>query len=112
MTPPTWLAVEVIATERLVLEPLRIGHADELAPLLDDESLHEHIGGRPASGAHQRRGYAGEAAAAMARWLRIHGVEVLVAHVHPGHHASMGVARRVGLTPSDLIVNGETRWTS
>jgi len=39
------------ATERLDLEPLAVAHAAELAPLLDDPSLHEFIGGAPLSAA-------------------------------------------------------------
>jgi RimJ/RimL family protein N-acetyltransferase len=34
-------------TERLDLEPLAVAHATELAPLLDDTSLHEFTGGAP-----------------------------------------------------------------
>lgn len=34
-------------TERLELEPLTAAHAAELAPLLDDASLHEFTGGAP-----------------------------------------------------------------
>jgi RimJ/RimL family protein N-acetyltransferase len=33
--------------ERLDLEPLAVAHVDELAPLLDDTSLHEFTGGAP-----------------------------------------------------------------
>jgi RimJ/RimL family protein N-acetyltransferase len=36
-----------LESERLVLEPLRPEHADELAPVLDDRSLHRFIGGEP-----------------------------------------------------------------
>jgi RimJ/RimL family protein N-acetyltransferase len=36
-------------SERLVLEPLRPEHAEELAPILDDTSLHRFTGGQPAS---------------------------------------------------------------
>ena len=39
------------ATERLDLEPLAVAHAAELAPLLDDVSLHEFTGGAPLSAA-------------------------------------------------------------
>jgi RimJ/RimL family protein N-acetyltransferase len=39
------------ATERLDLEPLIVAHAAELAPLLDDVSLHEFTGGAPLSAA-------------------------------------------------------------
>jgi RimJ/RimL family protein N-acetyltransferase len=60
----------------------------------------------------QGRGLAVEAAAAMAGWLQRHGVERFVAHIHPGHAASAAVARRLGLQPTDVIVDGEIRWTS
>ena len=38
------------------------------------------------------------------------GVEVVVAHVHPQHHASIAVARAIGLAPTGTIVDGEVRW--
>lgn len=60
----------------------------------------------------QRRGYAQEAAKVMTQWLRHQGVDVVVAHVHPQHQASMAVARAVGLTPTDTVVDGELRWQS
>lgn len=60
--------------------------------------------------AYQGRGYAREAAAAMTAWLRSHGVDVLVAHVHPHHEASMAVARALGLHPTRTVVDGEVRW--
>jgi RimJ/RimL family protein N-acetyltransferase len=37
------------STRRLDLEPLAVGHAAELAPLLDDTSLHQFTGGAPLS---------------------------------------------------------------
>jgi RimJ/RimL family protein N-acetyltransferase len=39
----------VVHGPRLDLEPLRVEHADEMAPLLDDPQLHTFIGGEPAS---------------------------------------------------------------
>lgn len=60
---------------------------------------------------HQRRGYAREAARTMAAWLRAHGVQELVAHVHPDHTASAAVARTLGLGPTGTVVDGEVRWT-
>ena len=59
---------------------------------------------------HQGRGYAGEAAGAMVDWLRSQGIELVVAHVHPEHLASLAVARTVGLHPTDQVVDGEIRW--
>jgi RimJ/RimL family protein N-acetyltransferase len=161
-----------LESARLDLEPLRPEHADELAPVLDDRSLHRFIGGEPlgledlrarferqargrsadgqdrwlnwvarerATGrgvgtvqatvsgsgpgrvaelawviasADQGRGFAKEAVAVMAAWLGEHGVSRLAAHIHPEHEASMAVARSVGLAPTDVVVDGETRWES
>jgi RimJ/RimL family protein N-acetyltransferase len=162
----------VLETDRLVLEPLRVEHADEMAPVLADAALHEFIGGRPESADelraryrrqvrgvsddgderwfnwvlrrrdtgvlagtvqatvlrhdgeaiaevawvvgidHQGQGLAREAAVAMALWLRSQGATVLVAHVHPDHAASAGVARALGLRPTDVVEDREIRWES
>ena len=61
---------------------------------------------------YQGHGYASEAAEAMARWLRAHGVKQLVAYVHPDHQASINVARHLGLHATNIRVDGETRWES
>jgi len=45
-------------TDRLSLEPLTVAHATELAPLLDDRSLHEFTGGAPLSAAALTARYA------------------------------------------------------
>ena len=60
--------------------------------------------------AYQGQGHARDAAEAMVRWLRLHRVSVLVAHVHPDHHASQAVARRLGLTRTGTWHDGEERW--
>ena len=60
--------------------------------------------------AEQGRGVASEAAAAMAGWLVDAGVGRMDAHIHPEHSASAAVARRVGLTPTEAEVDGETVW--
>jgi RimJ/RimL family protein N-acetyltransferase len=46
-----WAFGECVAltTSSLRLEPVRITHAAEMAPLLDDQRLHAFIGGRPLS---------------------------------------------------------------
>ncbi len=61
---------------------------------------------------HQQRGYAQEAAGAMVTWLRSCGVDRFVAHVHPEHRASIGVARALGLTPTATVIDGEIRWVN
>ncbi|MEU6426347.1 GNAT family N-acetyltransferase [Microbispora sp. NPDC046973] len=58
----------------------------------------------------QGRGYASEAAAALAGWLRARGVARIEAHIHPDHHASMTVAGRIGLLPTDQVEDGERVW--
>lgn len=66
--------------------------------------------------AYQRRGYATEAVAAVADSLRgpdsLTGddVDLVHAHIAPGNTASQGVARRIGLVPTELVVDGEIRW--
>ena len=189
--PGAWPVATVIETERLRLEPLRVDHAMELAAVLDDERLHQFIGGRPATEAelrsryaslvagwspdgsqgwlnwvvrergagtgsvagaglgsavgtgvgagvgvavgtvqatlwfegklaaeiawviatrYQGRGYAKEAAAAMIAWLGQQGVRAFIAHIHRDHAASSGVARYLGLRPTEVVEDGEVRW--
>jgi RimJ/RimL family protein N-acetyltransferase len=165
-----WPAAGPIDTRRLMLEPLRVEHADEMLLVLEDRALYEYTGGEPPSldelraryarqvarcspdeaygwlnwvirqrinrvavgivqstvlleqgqlraelgwivgVAHQRDGYATEAAGAMLRWLGRHGVVAFVAHIHPGHAASVAVATRLGLTAIGVVEDGETRW--
>ena len=169
MTLTTFAPPAALTSPRLVLEPLRAEHADEMAPVLADPQLHTFIGGEPATpdqlrtryshqavghstdntqlwfnwilrredeqavgtvqatvtesprglsaevawvigSAFQRRGYAREAAQAMVAWLREHGVGEVTAHIHPEHEASAAVARAIGLTPTETVVDGEVRW--
>jgi RimJ/RimL family protein N-acetyltransferase len=49
---------EIITTERLRVVPLRAEDADEMFAVLDDERLHEFIGGRPATLIQLRDRYA------------------------------------------------------
>lgn len=58
----------------------------------------------------QGRGVASEAAAAMLGWLRGNGVEAVTAHIQPKHRASARVAEKLGLAPTDVVVDGEVRW--
>jgi RimJ/RimL family protein N-acetyltransferase len=70
----------------------------------------------------QGRGYATEAAAGVLAAVRAPepggpsttttGDDVILVHAHiaPGHTASEAVARRLGLAPTDVIHDGETRW--
>ncbi len=60
---------------------------------------------------NQGHGYAREAAVALVTWLEQHRVSELVAHIHPDHEASAGVARAIGLRRTHAIVDGEERWS-
>lgn len=53
MRPEDLQAVELLSA-RLDLEPLRVDHAEEMAPLLNDRELHTFIGGEPLT-LHQLR---------------------------------------------------------
>ena len=57
----------------------------------------------------QGRGYAKEAARGLVALLQAAGWTV-VAHIHPGHLASQGVARAAGLSPTGDVYDGEVRW--
>ena len=58
----------------------------------------------------QNNGYATEAAGALVGWLHNHGVDDVLAHIHPEHQASGIVAERAGLQPTDEQHDGETVW--
>ncbi|MFC5928832.1 N-acetyltransferase [Cryobacterium melibiosiphilum] len=62
--------------------------------------------------AQQGRGYATEAATVLVGWLNEHGVTGFAANIHPEHGASGAVARRLGLHPTAVVVDGEVRWES
>src|SRR4051812_33731638 len=106
------LRAEVLTTERLSLEPLRVDDARELAPLLGDSRLYEHIGGPPpASEEELRERFArqvvGESPDGAAWWLnwvlrvRAGGVAVgtLQATVGRGGEAAAGPGPRAEGAP-------------
>jgi RimJ/RimL family protein N-acetyltransferase len=78
-----------LATGRLELEPLQVEHAEETAPLFDDERLHRFIGGRPATVDELRSRYArqvlGRSADGCERWfnwiVRHHGMGAAIGMV-------------------------------
>ena len=173
----TRLTVTPLETRRLLLEPLRVDHAEEAVDVFTDRRLHAYLGiwpetldqlrarfarqvlghsadgtedwlnwmareresgriagtvqstiyraGEHHDGVHlvaevawvvgrefQRRGLAVEAATEMTGWLRRSGVDGVIAHVHPDNVASIGVARSLGLQPTEIVVDGELRWSS
>ncbi len=167
-----WPVAATLESAQLILEPLRVEHAEEMAPLLNDTALHTFTGSEPATlhqlrqiyalqvtgrspdgterwcswilrrrdtlesagyvqatvtleegvkvaevawvvaRAHQGRGLAHEAASAMVTWLWSTGAGCIIAHVHPRHVVSSAVAAAVGLQRSDIVRDGEVRWSS
>ncbi len=164
-----WADSTTLEGRRLRLEPLRVGHAAEMAIVLGDPDLHLFTGGAPATReelvqtytrqvagppdgsqqwlnwivrrraddqavgtvqatigradgrvvaevawvvgtAYQGNGYATEAAQLMVEWIRAKAEVTVIAHVHPDHEASASVARSVGLSPTETVVDGEVRW--
>ena len=112
------LRAEVLSSERLSLEPLRVADAHELAPLLGDSRLHSHIGGPAPTEAELRerfeRQVAGVAPDGAASWLNwvlrargggavgtlqatIAGSVAELAWVVGAEHQGRGFAREAGL---------------
>lgn len=58
----------------------------------------------------QGRGYAKRAASLLLVDLVDRGVRSVIAHIHPDHLASQRVALHLGLSASDEVIDGETRW--
>ena len=58
----------------------------------------------------QGRGIGAEAARGLIGWLGELPVRTVVAHIHPANHASAGVARAAGLSPTGHWQDRELRW--
>ena len=54
MEPAPALSAQPLESSRLLLEPLRVDHAEELAPVLSDRSLYHFTGGAPPTAAELR----------------------------------------------------------
>lgn len=73
ITLDDWPEPVRLRSPRLRLEPLRVQHAEEMAPLLDDPGLHTFIGGEPARLEQLRAMYGrqvvGRSSEGTERWL-------------------------------------------
>jgi RimJ/RimL family protein N-acetyltransferase len=58
VTDMDWPIAAPIVTARLTLKPLRVEHAAEMHPVLDDPALHGYIGGEPPTADRLRERYA------------------------------------------------------
>ncbi|MWA15475.1 GNAT family N-acetyltransferase [Streptomyces sp. BA2] len=108
----TRVHAEEISTARLILEPLRVQHADEMARVLSDPALHAFIGGSPddppALRARYRRMTAGspDPAVSWCNWvLRSRDEECLVGTVQ----ATLGPASPGPADGSSALV-AEIAW--
>jgi RimJ/RimL family protein N-acetyltransferase len=168
--PLRWPIARRLQSERLILEPLRVDHAEEMLAVLAEPSLYAHTGGEPPSLAEVRERYARqatgsspggtegwlnwvlrrreggrlvgfvqatlngeppslsaelawlvaadeqgaglatEAATTVVEWLPTVRVGDLTAYIHPDNVGSAVVARRLGMTPTGPVRDGETRW--
>jgi RimJ/RimL family protein N-acetyltransferase len=163
------IAAQAISTGRLILVPLAVEYAAEMAGVLADPVLYKFTGGTapgqgelraryerwvagspdpdvswcnwvirlgdrgPLTGTVQAtictgdepraevawvvgarwqgQGIATEAARALVGWLtQQRPVPRVIAHIHPGNHASAAVAAAAGLTPTSHLQDGEVRW--
>jgi RimJ/RimL family protein N-acetyltransferase len=71
--PDTWPEAPALEGRRIRLQPLRVEHAQEMAPLLDDPGLHAFTGGKPPNLAELRERYrrqvVGHSPDSAQRWL-------------------------------------------
>lgn len=59
----------------------------------------------------QGRGYATSASRLLLDELRERGVSEVLAHIHPEHDASQHIARHLGMQATDVVQDGEIRWS-
>lgn len=83
-----------------------VGYVQATRPMRGTTAEIAWVIGRPWQG----RGYATRAGQLMLAELRDLGVREVVAHIHADHAASHAVATRLGLSPTDELVDGEIRW--
>ena len=84
-----------------------VGYVQATVPVDGDTAEISWVIGTPWQG----RGHATGAARLMVKELARRGVHHLVAHIHPDHEASSRVATHLGLVPTDVMIDGEIRWT-
>ena len=113
------LPAEPLSTTRLDLQPLQVDHAAEAARAFADERLHTFTGGTPADEAALRERFAvqatGRSPDGRETWLnwmlRRRDTGELVGTVQATVREDGAVSRALGLAPTDVVVDGEIRWT-
>ena len=132
--------IDGIGAVSLWLRPLAVDDADVMSSVLSDPSLYEFNGGEPPTRTELTRRYAvqtrGHSPDGTQRWVNLmvigtpwqghgyatraarllladlaqQGIGSVVAHIHPRHTASRRIATHLGMVPTTIIVEGETRW--
>lgn len=87
-------------------ERLPIGYVQATIPSAGGPAEIAWVIGRPWQG----YGYAGRAVRLLLDDLAAQGVSSVVAHIHQGHESSNRVATRLGMTPTEIVVDGEVRY--
>jgi len=90
----------------VVVEGALVGYVQATVPVDGGPAEIAWVIGR----AWQGRGCATQAARLLAQGLAADGVDSMIAHIHPQHEASERIAVRLGMSPTDVVVDGETRW--
>lgn len=101
----TELWVNFVVTLGPALEP--IGYVQATLPVSGDSAEIAWVIGQPWQG----RGYAFRAATLLLEDLASRGVRHVTAHIHPRNQGSNQLASRLGLRPTNIVVDGEIRWS-
>lgn len=84
-----------------------IGYVQATIPAGGEPTLVAWVIGQPWQG----RGYAAQAAKLLLKHLAERGIGEVAAHIHPQNQPSNRLAERLGLSPTEITVDGEVRWT-
>ncbi|GAA1417995.1 GNAT family N-acetyltransferase [Agrococcus citreus] len=98
-----WLNLVVLLGE----ERRPIGYVQATIPVGGESAEIAWVIGSP----WQARGFGSRAASLLVSELAMLGIRELLAHIHPKHSASQRVARSLGMSPTETVVDGEVRWT-
>ncbi|MDO5676439.1 MAG: GNAT family N-acetyltransferase [Propionibacteriaceae bacterium] len=90
----------------VILDGDPIGYVQATIPASGEATEVAWVIGQP----WQAQGHASSAMLLFIDDLRARGVTALVAHIHPHHAASQRIAQKLGLQPTDQLVDGEVRW--
>lgn len=91
----------------LGVERKPVGYVQATVPVGGDVAEIAWVIGVPWQG----RGLGRRAACLLLEELAGRGVRTVIAHIRQGHVASEGIASALGMTVTDVVVEGERRWS-